>query len=113
MDRRRSQLLAVGVLLLVAAYGLPLPDEPVADEATHLLATASLWHDHDLRFDDRDLARGYAVWPGAGPRGLSLLPDPGGGDPVSPRRSSTRSSPPPSTARSAPRASAWSTRPST
>ncbi|HEX6199352.1 MAG TPA: hypothetical protein VF150_03730, partial [Thermoanaerobaculia bacterium] len=82
MDRRRSQLLAVGVLLLAAAYGLPLPDEPVADEATHLLATASLWHDHDLRFDDRDLARGHAVWPGAGPRGLSLLPDPRGGDPV-------------------------------
>lgn len=74
MDRRRSQLLAVGVLLLVTAYGLPLPDEPVGDEATHLLATASLWHDGDLRFDERDLARGYALWP-SGPRGLSLLHD--------------------------------------
>ena len=71
MDRRRLPL-AVGILLLAGAYSLPLPDVPVGEEATHLLAAASLWHDGDLRFEPADLARGYRTW-AAGPRGLALV----------------------------------------
>lgn len=72
MDRRRLPL-AVGLLLLAAAYALPLPDAPVGEEATQLLAAASLWHDGDLRYEAADLARGYAAWE-VGPRRLALIP---------------------------------------
>jgi hypothetical protein len=71
-------VLLVGALLL--AVWLPLavgePQVPRGDEATALLAAASVWHDHDLRFAGADLARGYQAWP-AGPRGVSLQPSPG------------------------------------
>jgi hypothetical protein len=78
MDRRRLPL-AVGILLLAAAYALPLPDVPVGNEATELLAAASLWHEGDLRFEPRDLARAHAIWR-EGPTGLALVADaPGGG----------------------------------
>lgn len=64
--------MAVGLLLLAAAYALPRPDVPVGDEATYLLAAASLWHDGDLRYEARDLARGRSTWL-EGPRGLALV----------------------------------------
>jgi len=68
----------VGILLLAAAYAPPLPDVPVGDEATDLLAAASLWHDGDLLFAPRDLARARATW-SEGPRGLAVIGDPAGG----------------------------------
>lgn len=74
MTRRRHLLVPAVLLLLAAAWALPLPDAPVGDEATYLLAAASLWHDGDLRYDSRDLARGYRTW-SAGPRGLALIED--------------------------------------
>jgi len=77
MDRRRFPL-AVSILLLAAAYAIPLPDVPVGDEATDLLTAASLWRDGDLRFEPRDLARARGTW-SEGPRGLTLIGDPAGG----------------------------------
>lgn len=71
MDRRRLPL-AVGILLLAAAYALPLPDLPAGDEATELLAAASLWRDGDLRYRAEDRARGHATWIG-GPGRLALV----------------------------------------
>lgn len=75
----------MGILLLAAAYALPLPDAPVGDEATELLAAASLWHDGDLRFEPGDLARAHSLWH-EGPAGLSLSAlgsgDAPGGTPV-------------------------------
>ncbi|MGM9428183.1 hypothetical protein [Hydrogenophaga sp. MI9] len=61
--------LAVGVSLLSTR----VPDRewrPYGDQSAHLLATMSLWHDHDLRFDAVDLQRFDAQFPKAdGPRG--------------------------------------------
>lgn len=74
MNRRRHRFATAALLLLAAAWALPLPDAPVGDEATYLLATASLWHDRDLRYGPDDLARGYAAW-SRGPRGLALAGD--------------------------------------
>lgn len=82
MTRRRRTRLAVALLLLAAAWSLPLPDAPAGDEATDLLAAASVWGDRDLRYDERDLARGYRTWDG-GPRGLTLVPLGTGGAPAS------------------------------
>lgn len=77
MTRRRNHLaLAVAVLLLAVAWALPLPEAPLGDDATYLLAAASVWEDGDLRYGAEDLARGYAVWDG-GPRGLALADDGG------------------------------------
>lgn len=73
MTRRRRTRLAVALLLLAAAASLPLPDAPAGDEATDVLAAASVWRDRDLRYDEGDLARGYRTWDG-GPRGLTLVP---------------------------------------
>lgn len=74
MNRRRPLLAPAAVLLLVAAWALPLPDAPAGDEATYLLAAASVWHDGDLGFGHEDLARGYRTWE-AGPRGVALFED--------------------------------------
>ncbi|HSL85042.1 MAG TPA: hypothetical protein VLF66_19880, partial [Thermoanaerobaculia bacterium] len=76
MNRRRLRL-APAALLLAAAWALPLPEAPWGDDATYLLAAASVWEDGDLRFGAEDLARGYAVWDD-GPRGLALADDGGG-----------------------------------
>ncbi|HUF77770.1 MAG TPA: hypothetical protein VMR44_02510, partial [Thermoanaerobaculia bacterium] len=72
MERPRHLLAPAALLLLAAAFALPLPDAPLGDEATHLLAAGSLWHDGDLRFDREDLARGYQTW-SSGPRGVALV----------------------------------------
>lgn len=74
MNRRRQLLAPAVVLLLVAAWALPLPEAPAGDEATYLLAAASVWHDGDLRYDPRDLARAYRAW-SAGPAGVALAAD--------------------------------------
>lgn len=76
MNRRRHRLAPVALLLLTAAWALPLPEAPVGDEATYLLAAASVWHDGDLRYGPEDLVRGYEAW-GGGPRGLALAEDGG------------------------------------
>ena len=72
MERPRHLLAPAALLLLAAAWALPVPEAPVGDEATYLLAAASLWRDGDLRFDREDLARGYQAWD-AGPRGVALV----------------------------------------
>lgn len=74
----RSRLIpvaAVSLLLLGLAgglYRLHFPPGPVADEAGYLMITQSLWHDHDLRYEAKDLARAYQLWD-QGPYGLILL----------------------------------------
>lgn len=73
MERPRHLLAPAALVLVAAAYALPVPESPLGDEATYLLAAQSLWHDGDLRFERADLARGYAVW-SAGPRGVALVP---------------------------------------
>lgn len=73
---RRLAALCTAVLLVglgLSLYKLHTPPGPVGDEATTTLAALSLWHDRDLAWDGRDLARAYRVW-GGGPRGLALMP---------------------------------------
>jgi hypothetical protein len=83
MRRSTLSLLAASVLLVGLAVSLSTEGRPpVGDEATYLLAAESLWHDHDLRWDRRDLDRAFRQWPN-GPRGLALVPaGPGGGTPA-------------------------------
>ncbi len=84
MRRSTLSLLAASVLLVVLALSLSTEGRPpVGDEATYLLAAESLWHDHDLRWDQRDLDRAFRQWPN-GPRGLALVPaaGPDGGAPA-------------------------------
>lgn len=76
--RPRSLLLltlVVGLLGFVSASRIasPPPVAPEGDEATYTLAALSLWHDRDLAWDERDRARGFALW-SEGPRGLALRP---------------------------------------
>jgi hypothetical protein len=73
MERPRHLLAPAALVLVAAAYALPVPESPLGDEATYLLAAQSLWHDGDLRFERADLARGYAAW-ATGPRGVALVP---------------------------------------
>lgn len=79
--RPRSLLFAcLGLLLLglaAASFRLRLTSLPLGDEATHLMMAQSLWRDHDLRYEPRDLSRAYRVWNG-GPSGLTLLTRDGG-----------------------------------
>lgn len=76
MDRSRLiPVAAVSLLLLGLAaslYRVHFPPGPVADEAGYLMLTQSLWHDHDLRYEEKDLARAYQIWD-QGPYGLILL----------------------------------------
>lgn len=52
---------------------------PSGDQSVHLMATMSLWHDHDLRYTTQDLARFDATYPAAdGPRGIFLKQAPSG-----------------------------------
>jgi hypothetical protein len=70
----------VSVLLLGLAgtiYKLHFPPGPIADEPAYVMMTQSLWHDHDLSYDARDLERAYRIWD-QGPNGL-ILSTPDGG----------------------------------
>src|SRR4029077_10088198 len=70
--------LALALLGLAAGlYEVHSPPGPRGDEATHVLMVQSLWHDHDLAYDQRDLLRGYQVW-NRGPSGLTLFTPDGG-----------------------------------
>ncbi|MCB1057774.1 MAG: hypothetical protein KDD11_19920 [Acidobacteria bacterium] len=80
MKQRLIPALCAGLLLLgVAAgiYKIHFPPGPVADEATYVMMAQSLWHDHDLRYEDRDLVRAYQLWD-HGPHGLILFTTDGG-----------------------------------
>ena len=70
----------VAVLLLGLAgslYKIHFPPGPVADEAAYVMIAQSLWHDHDLRYEPRDLERAFRLWD-QGPHGLILFTDDGG-----------------------------------
>ncbi len=58
-------------------YKVHFPPGPVADEAAYVMITQSLWHDHDLAYDHRDLQRAYQIWD-QGPYGLILFTRDGG-----------------------------------
>jgi hypothetical protein len=80
MSSRTLSAVCVSVLLLGLAgtvYKIHFPPGPIADEPAYVLMTQSLWHDHDLAFDKRDLDRAYAVWDN-GPNGLILSTRDGG-----------------------------------
>jgi hypothetical protein len=68
------------VLLLGLAatiYKLHFPPGPIADEPAYVMMTQSIWHDHDLSYDRRDLDRAYRIWD-QGPNGLILSSRDGG-----------------------------------
>jgi len=72
--------LCLSALLLGLAAGLykvHFPPGPIADEAAYVMMAQSLWHDHDLAYDERDLARAYRIWD-QGPNGLILSTADGG-----------------------------------
>ncbi|WP_143434219.1 glycosyltransferase family 39 protein [Hydrogenophaga sp. H7] len=66
----------LALLILTAALKGRTPDTewvPFSDQSSHLMATMSLWHDHDLRYTLEDLERFNAQFPAArGPRGMFL-----------------------------------------
>jgi hypothetical protein len=73
----------VSVLLLGLAatiYKIHFPPGPIADEPAYVMMTQSLWHDHDLAYDRRDLERAYRTWD-QGPNGV-ILSTPDGGKTV-------------------------------
>lgn len=67
---------ALAALVLVSALTNHRPDaqwQPFGDQSSHIMATMSLWHDHDLRYTLEDLDRFNARFPDAGgPRGSFL-----------------------------------------
>ncbi len=75
----RTLLLLGAVLVGLAAYSARVPAAamPLGDEANAALIAASLWHEHDLSFDHRDLLRAYHTW-NEGPAGLTLFSNDGG-----------------------------------
>ena len=79
----RFRLLPFACLALVLVglagtlYKVHFPPGPVADEAAYVLMAGSLWHDHDLNYDHRDLARAYQTWD-QGPYGIILFTRDGG-----------------------------------
>jgi len=77
---RTTHAVCLAVVLLGLAgtlYKIHFPPGPVADEAAYALLAESLWHDHDLSFDRRDLARAYDLWD-QGPYGIILFTTDGG-----------------------------------
>jgi hypothetical protein len=79
----RFRLLPFACITLLLAglagtlYKVHFPPGPVADEAAYVLMAGSLWEDHDLNYDHRDLARAYQTWD-QGPYGLILFTRDGG-----------------------------------
>lgn len=63
--------------LAATVYKLHFPPGPIADEPAYVMMTQSIWHDHDLAFDRRDLDRAYRIWD-QGPNGLVLVTNDGG-----------------------------------
>jgi len=69
---------ALALLGLAATlYKVHFPPGPLADEAAYVLIAGSLWHDHDLNYDHRDLERAYQIWD-QGPYGIILFTQNGG-----------------------------------
>lgn len=80
MRLRLTQALCLSLALLGLAatlYKVHFPPGPLADEAAYVLIAGSLWHDHDLSYDHRDLDRAYQIWD-QGPYGLILFTRDGG-----------------------------------
>ncbi len=80
MRLRPTHAVSLALVLLGLAgtlYKIHFPPGPVADEAAYTLMAASLWHDHDLNFDARDLDRAYRIWD-QGPNGIILFTKNGG-----------------------------------
>ncbi len=78
--RRSPALLCVTVLLMGLSWSLykvHFPPGPIGDEPAYVMMTQSLWHDHDLVYDHRDLLRGYQAWD-QGPNGVILFTSDGG-----------------------------------
>ncbi len=78
--RRSPALLCVTVLLLGLSWSLykvHFPPGPIGDEPAYVMMTQSLWHDHDLAYDHRDLLRAYQAWD-QGPNGVILFTRDGG-----------------------------------
>jgi hypothetical protein len=79
----RSRLLPALCLALVllglagTIYKIHFPPGPIADEAAYVMMTQSLWHEHDLTYDHRDLLRAYRLWD-QGPYGVILFTRDGG-----------------------------------
>lgn len=74
MRARTLPAVCIAVLLLGLAatiYKVHFPPGPIADEPAYVMMTQSLWHDHDLAYDRRDLERAYRIWD-QGPNGLIL-----------------------------------------
>jgi hypothetical protein len=73
--------LSVALLGLAATlYKVHFPPGPVADEASYVMMTQSLWYDHDLRYERKDLQRAYHIWD-QGPFGV-ILSSPDGGETI-------------------------------
>jgi len=80
MRFRPLVFVCLALLLLGLAgtlYKVHFPPGPVGDEAAYVLIAGSLWHDHDLNYDQRDLDRAYDTWD-QGPYGLILFTRDGG-----------------------------------
>jgi len=80
MRTRTLPAVCVSLLLLGLAatiYKLHFPPGPIADEPAYVMMTQSIWHDHDLAYDRRDLDRAYRIWD-QGPNGLILVTRDGG-----------------------------------
>ena len=80
MPLRTTHVLCLCLALLGLAgtlYKVHFPPGPVADEAAYALIAGSLWEDHDLNYDHRDLKRAYQIWD-QGPYGLILFTRDGG-----------------------------------
>ncbi len=80
MSLRPLHAVCLSLVLLGLAgsiYKIHFPPGPVADEAAYVMITQSLWHDHDLAYDHRDLQRAYQLWD-QGPYGLILFTRDGG-----------------------------------
>src|SRR5882724_704669 len=80
MRLRATHAVCLSVAFLGLAgslYKIHFPPGPMADEAAYVMMTQSLWHDHDLTYDHRDLFRAYELWD-QGPNGVVLSTNDGG-----------------------------------